>query len=194
MIGRFCCLILLFMLFLLGLPSCSFSDFTWKEICDEKPSEFSFYLVTQIQSYRIEKKDNVMTITADTYYYPSSAQETRKDVSFSKVLKRGCEEIDHLILELIHKGEFIPLSDKYNCLPEGIHNSMGLHLNGKEYRWNLLFSEEMKDRGVISIYTQLNESLFSQFPELKTLPTSFPFSQNPPEHEAGKIWSWYERG
>lgn len=134
-----------------------------------------------------------MTITADTYYYPSSSQKTRKDIAFSKVLKGGNEEIENLIIELIKKGEFIPLSNEYACLPEGIHNSMELHLNGRQYRWNLLFAKEMEDRGVVSIYTQLNEMLFYLFPELKKLPTSFPFSQNPPEHVTGKIWSWYER-
>ena len=192
MIGRLYCIIL-FMLTLIGLSSCVFSNFKWGEICYKNPSDFSFFLVTEIQSYQLDKKNNAMTITADTYYYPSSSQKARKDIAFSKVLKGGDEEIEKLIIELIKKGEFIPLSSEYACLPEGIHNSMELHLNGKKYRWNLLFAEEMKDRGVVSIYTQLNERLFYLFPELKNLPTSFPFSQNPPEHMTGKIWSWYER-
>lgn len=181
------------MLTLIGLSSCVFSNFKWEEICYKNPSDFSFFLVTEIQSYQLDKKNNAMTITADTYYYPSSSQKARKDIAFSKVLKGGDEEIEKLIIELIKKGEFIPLSSEYACLPEGIHNSMELHLNGKKYRWNLLFAEEMKDRGVVSIYTQLNERLFYLFPELENLPTSFPFSQNPPEHVTGKIWSWYER-
>ena len=185
--------IILFMLTLLGLPSCFFSDFKWREICYENTSEFSFYLVTHLQTYRIVKKDNVMIIKADTYYYPSPTRKNYKHVAFSKVLKSGTEEIENLIIELIKKGEFVPLSNEYACLPEGIHNSMELHLKGQKYRWNLLFAKEMEDRGVVSIYTQLNERLFYLFPELKNLPTSFPFSQNPPEHMTGKIWSWYER-
>lgn len=164
-----------------------------EKIC-EYPSDYSFYLVTQLQTYRVDKKDNVMTIKADTYYYPSSSQKNYKLVKFIKVLEGGEEEIDNLIIELIHKGEFIPLADSYFCLPEGIHNSMELHFNGRKYRWNLLFAEEMKDRGITSIYAQLNESLFYLFPELKKLPVIFPFSQNPPEHEIGKIWDWYEKG
>ena len=141
-----------------------------------------------------------MIIKADTYYYPSPSQKNDKHViTFSKVLKHGTEEIENLIIELIRKGEFVPLADKYDCLPEGTHKSMGVILNGKEYRWNLEYlwdlplAKEMEDRGVISIYTQLNEKLFYLFPELKKLPASFPFSQNPPEHVTGKIWSWYER-
>lgn len=198
MARRFLCIIL-FMLTLLGLPSCFFSDFKWREICYENTSEFSFYLVTHLQTYRIVKKDNVMIIKADTYYYPSPTRKNYKHVTFSKVLKSGTEEIENLIIELIRKGEFVPLADKYHCLPEGTHESMGVILNGKEYRWNLEYlwdkavAAEMEDRGVISIYTQLNEKLFYLFPELKTLPTSFPFSKNPPKHVTGKIWSWYER-
>ena len=191
--------IIVFVFTLLGLSSCIFPDFKWKEICFNDTSEFSFYLVTRLQTYWIVKKDNVMIIKADTYYYPSSSQENCKHVAFSKVLKSDTEEIENLIIELIRKGEFVPLADKYGCLPEGIHESMGVILHGKEYRWNLEYlwdsvvAEEMEARGVIRIYTQLNERLFYLFPELKNLPTSFPFSQNPPEHVTGKIWSWYER-
>lgn len=184
-------LLLVLLLSVFGLPSCA--EFKWRKIRHEEPLEYSFYLVTFLQSYQIEKRGDVMTIKARTYYYPPSSPKTHQYAKFSKVLKGGNEEIDNLIRELIQKGEFIPLAIKYSILPEGIHPSVGVTLKGREYRWNLMFADEMTDRGVVKIYTQLNEKLYYLFPELKELPTNFIFSENPPEHKTGKIWSWYDR-
>lgn len=182
--------------FFISICSCS-QPYEWKEI-KEKPnnSDYSFTLTTGIQSYKIKKNGKSLFLKAQTYYFqPSSdtsvATKERVDVSFDKPLPQGDKNLESLICRIVQQGEFVPYADDFSIMPEGVCKGMGIWFaNKKSYQWNLSFPEA-DEHGHRQLYAELNEYLYTLFPQLKKYPTQFPFSNNPPAHREGEVWSWY---
>jgi len=181
------------------LSSCSH----WKKIDLDVTSpkmDFFFGLYTGKQIYNVIKDGDSITIR--THLGDLNFVHRKLDPE-----KETAKKLMRLISQVVAKGEYVdhrPLSPNYivnhfQLEPIAPHMSLYIHeyytYKGKEYlneesgkeeyHW-YMYDEGMDAAGMHSLYAELNEFLYSLLPELKTIESAFPYSQNSIPHCPGK--------
>lgn len=180
-------------------------SYRWEKIDDNLVDDklgFFFNLNTAEQFFYMDVKDGKHFIEAQC--------KTNRDLCCAGVVERfqrHYDKVDAKIVEIIKKivsiGKYKGRRDlhkyddvairKSNYEPQMMFCSHGHGC----YEW-YMDSKGMKEAGMQTLYAEMNEYLYSLFPELKDKPTVFPYSINPPKHRKGKVpyydWERFPQG